>query len=91
MTQFEDEGLVNGSHYLKPVEMTKMFNIAADNVKQSKTAVRKVNAAEEVRDVFGRRLTGTTKTSDARDLHYILSDPVTEVSLSLAHSDGTLP
>ena len=50
--QFENECLVDGSRFLKPVARTKMLNFAAENVKRSKTAMRKVSAAEGVRDVF---------------------------------------
>ena len=44
---------VDGSRFLKPVARTKVFNFAAENMKQSKKKIRKVNAAEGVRDVFG--------------------------------------
>jgi len=87
--QFEDECLVDGSRFLKPVARTKMLNFAAENVKRSKTAMLKVSAAEGVRDVFGRILAIVAKTSDTLDLHHILGYPITEVPLSLAHSDGT--
>ena len=58
-----------------------MMNFAAENVKTSKTAVRKVNEAEGVRDVFGRMLAVTA--SYARNLRHILSYTVSEVFLSL--------
>ena len=66
-----------------------MLNFPAENVQKSKTAVRRVNAAEEVRDVFGQILTVAAKMSSALDMLHILSYPVTEVALSLAHCDGT--
>jgi hypothetical protein len=44
-----------------------------------------VNAAEGIRDVFRRIL---AKTSDTIDLHHVLSYPITDVPLSLSHSDG---
>lgn len=86
--QFENECSVDGSRFLKPVARTKILNFAADNRKRSKTGTRKVNAAEGVRDVFGRILAVVAKTSDTIDLHHVLSYPITEVPLSLAHSDG---
>ncbi len=86
--QFESECLVDGSRFLKPVSRTKILNFAAENRKQSKTSTRKVNAAEGVRDVFGRILAVVAKTSDTIDLDHVLSYPITEVPLSLAHSDG---
>ena len=42
-----------------------------------------------VRDVFGRILAVAAKTSSVLDMLHILSYPVTEVPLSLAHCDGT--
>ena len=87
--QFQDECAVDSSRFLKPVTRVKMLNFAAENVQKSKTAVRRVNAAEGVRDVFGRILAVAAKTSNALDMLHILSYPVTEVPLSLAHCNGT--
>ncbi len=70
--QFESECLVDGSRFLKPVSRTKILNFAAENRKQSKTSTRKVNAAEGVRDVFGRILAVVAKTSDTIDLDHVL-------------------
>jgi len=75
--------------FLKPVARTKILNFAAENRKGPKTGTRKVSAAEGVRDVFGRILAVVAKTSDTINLHYVLSYPITDVPLSLAHSDGT--
>ena len=47
---------MDGSRFLKPVARTKVFNFAAENMKQSKKKKiqkEKVNTAEGVRDVFG--------------------------------------
>ena len=44
---------LDGSRFFKPVVRTKVFNFAAENMTQSKKKIRKVNAAEGVRDVFG--------------------------------------
>jgi hypothetical protein len=65
-----------------------MYNFASENVKQSKSVARRVNEAG-VRDVFGRMLAVAAKTSNALDMPHILSYPITEVLLSLAHSDKT--
>ena len=62
----------------------------SENIKQSKTKIWKVNAVEGVRDVFGRILAVVAKTSDALDLRHVLNYRITEIPLSLAHSDGTL-
>ena len=86
--QFETECSEDESRFLKPVARTKVMNFAAENRKRSKAGTRKVNAAEGVRDVFGRILAVVAETSDNIDLHHILSYPITDVPLSLAHSDG---
>lgn len=86
---FQDECAADTSRFLKPVTRIKMLNFAAENAKRSKTAVRRVNAAEGARDVFGRMLAVAADSTDALDLQHILSFPLTEVPLSLAHSDGT--
>ena len=67
----------------------KILNFAAENAKESKTALSRVNAAEGVRDVFGRILAVAVKTSNALDMLHILSYPITEMPLFLAHCDGT--
>lgn len=54
--QFGNECSVDGSQFLKPVARIKILNFAAENRKRSKTGIRKVSAAEGVRDVFGRIL-----------------------------------
>ena len=53
------------------------------------TTNHRLNAAEGVRDVFGRILDVATKTSDTLNLCHILIYPITAVPLSLALSDGT--
>ena len=73
---------------MKPVARTKILNFAAENRKGPKTGTRKVSAAERVRDVFGRILAVVAKTSDTINLHHVLSYPIMDVPLSLAHSDG---
>ena len=89
--QFEDECTTDTSRFLKLVARTKIKNFATENVKESRNAVRKVDAAEGVRDVFGRLLAvaALSSASDAFDLRHLLSYPITTVPLSLAHSDGT--
>ena len=89
--QFEGECATDASRFLKPVARTKIKNFATENVKESRNAVRKVDAAEGVRDVFGRILAvaALSSASDVFDLRHLLSYPITTVPLSLAHSDGT--
>ena len=61
---------MDGSRFLKRVARIKMLNFAAENVKQSRTTNRRVNAAEGVRDVFGRILAVAAKTSDSLNLRH---------------------
>ena len=89
--QFENDCSVDGARFLKPVARTKVLNFATENIKESKTKIRKVNAVEGVRDdVFGQILAVVAKASDPLDLRHVLSYPITEVPLSLAHSHGIL-
>ena len=82
---------MDGARFLKPVARTKVLNFATENIKESKTKIRKVNAVEGVRDdVFGQILAVVAKASDPLDLRHVLSYPITEVPLSLAHSHGIL-
>ena len=67
-----------------------MLNFTAENAKRGKQSGRRINATEGVRDVFGRILAVAAKTNDSFNLSYILTYPITEVPLALAHSDGTL-
>ena len=48
--KFEGECTVDGSCFLKTVARTKLLNFAAENVKKARTMVRRMNAAEGVRD-----------------------------------------
>ena len=68
--KFESECLIDGSRILKRVARIKMLNFAAENVKQSRTTNRRVNAAEGVRDVFGQILAVAAKTSDSLNLRH---------------------
>ena len=45
-------------------------DFAVENVKQARTTNRRVNAAEGVRDVFGRILAVAAKTSDSLNLRH---------------------
>ena len=51
--------------------------------------MRKVNAAEGVRDVFGRILTFAANSKAQFDLRHLLRYLITTVPLFFAHSDGT--
>ena len=64
------------------------MNFASENVKASKNFSKRVGAAEGVRDIFGRIIAVAAKSSNNLDLRHLLSFPITEVPLSLSHSDG---
>ena len=89
--QFEGECATDTSRFRKPVARTKIKNFATENMKESRNAVRKVDAAKGVKDVFGRiiAVAALSSASDVFDLRHLLSYPITTVPLSLAHSDGT--
>ena len=65
------------------------MNFASENLKASKNFSKRVEAAEGVRDIFGRIIAVAAKSSNNLDLRHLLSFPITEVPLSLSHSDGT--
>ena len=49
----------------------------------------KNNVSEGVRDTFARVLAMQSVTASQCDLRFLLSHPITNVPLSLAHCDGT--
>ena len=74
---------------MQTLSRIKIRNFASENVKQKTIESRKLNAAEGVRDVFARLLTIAAKESNTIDLRDVLSYPITDVPLSLAHADDT--
>ena len=89
--KFATECEMDSARFLKPVSRTKIQNFAAENAKRHRptSAAQKSKAAEGVRDVFGKTLAFAAHSNNAINLQHILSFPITEVPLSLAHSDGT--
>ena len=73
---------------LNTVARTKLLNFA-ENVKESRAMVRRVNAAEGVWDAFGTIMVVAANISDAIDLRDLMCFPITAVPLSLAHNDDT--
>lgn len=88
---FEEECATDSSRFLKTVVRQKILNFTAENVRVNgtKSTMRKLVAAEGIRDVFGRILALANRTSDTLDLENILCYPITSVPISLAHCDGT--
>ena len=62
------------------------MNFAAENVRQSKTKMTKVNAAE---DFFGRILMVAANSEAEFDIRHLLRYPITSVPLFLAVNDET--
>ena len=89
--KFAKECETDSVRFLKPVSRTKILNFAAENAKRHRpsSADQKSKAAEEVRDVFGKILAVAGHSNSAINLQHILSFPITDLPLSLAHSDGT--
>ena len=88
-TKFESECEADSSRFLKTVARTKVVNFAAENTKTRTSSTPKVQTAEGVRDGFARILFLESQTSKTFDFQHILTFPITDVPLSLAHSDGT--
>ena len=85
--KFESECTNDNSRFLRSIPRTSVTNFAAENVKPKSTGSK--NAAEDVRDVFARIIALERQMGSSVDLKHILSYPVTELPLALAHSDGT--
>ena len=52
--KFSTECSIKGTRFLKPVQRTTILNFASENVSASKNFSKRVEAAEGVRDIFGR-------------------------------------
>ena len=89
--QFVGECSVDGSRFFKPMARTKVFNFAAENMKQLK---KKRSGKLMQQREFGMSLDEyyllLPRLVNALDLCHVLSYPIREVPLSLAHSDGIL-
>ena len=88
-SKFESECEADSSRFLKSVARIQVKNFAAENHKTKTNSIQKVKTAEGVRDVFARILALESQRSNTFDLKHILTFPITDVPLSLAHSDGT--
>ena len=80
--KFERECLTDSTRFMKTLS-----RIDIKNIKRKTMESRKLNVEEG--DIFARLLTLAARESKAIDLHHILCYPITDVSLSLAHADGT--
>ena len=74
---------------LKRIPRIRVENFAVENVQKKPSKAKKlIGAAEGVRDAFGHLLAKIALQNEAIDLCEVLSFPITEVPLSLAHADG---
>ena len=89
--KFTDECATDDKRFLRTVSRCKVLNFARENLpKKSSREKKSLDAAEGVRDAFGYLLTAAAKSDEKQDLKVILSHPITEVPLSLAHADGSM-
>ena len=87
---FQQECSVDKTRFLKTIPRIRVKNFAMENNNKRKSMVATLkSAAEGVRDVFARIIQVASHQTTTLDLRHILSFPVTEVPLSLAHSDGS--
>lgn len=88
---FQEECSSNSKRFLEPIKRTKIQNFAVESKMRCQSAATKSRVvAESVRDVFGRVMLLTAEKLPDFDFKKMLSHPITEVPLSLAHSDGTM-
>ena len=69
--------------------MKTLSRIDIKNIKRKTMESQKLNVTKGVRDIFPRLLTLAARESKAIDLHHILCYQITDVPLSLAHTDRT--
>ena len=83
---FVSECIDDSERFQKTIRRVKIQNFAAENVKTKQTGDKKsLSAADSVRDSFAHVLA----RQDPCDLKVLLAYPITEIPLSLAHTDGT--
>ena len=88
---FQREWERDASHFHKPLKRIRIENFAAENMKlrpKVRAAEMKALTSNSLRDMFIRMVIVASQMT-AFDLRNILSYPVTEYPLSLAHSDGS--
>ena len=89
--KFTDECATDDKRFLRTIPRCQVQNFAKGNLhKKSYREKKALDAAEGVRDAFGYLLTAVAKSDEKPDLKTILSHPITEVPLSLAHADGSM-
>ena len=87
--QFVEECCERGKNrFQETVKRTKINSFATENSKGRSTGAK--TNVDGFRDVFARILLIAAKSCHSLDLKHILSFPITDVPLSIAHSDGSL-
>lgn len=87
--KFTNECSKDPSRFVKPIQRNKVSNFASDNSKKKSKIKGLGNATESVRDIFARVVILASSQFPDLDLNHLLSFPITEVPLSLSHTDGT--
>lgn len=83
--QFHRECVEDNKRFLKRVHKVPVENFASTNAKKKEPKVKKdLQAAESVRDAFACLLSKSNI-----DLHLLLSFPIINVPLCIAHADGS--
>jgi hypothetical protein len=85
--EFRKECGQDEERILQPIKKRKVFNFAQENLKKRVKGKQK-SAAESLRDVFIRILVILSKKTNF-NLRRVMTFPITEYPLSIAHSDGS--
>lgn len=89
--KFTDECATDDKRFLRTIPRFPVQNFAKGNLQKKSSSEKKaLDTAEGVRDAFGYLLTAAAKSDEKPDLKMILSHPITEVPLPLAHADGSM-
>ncbi|KAJ8024334.1 hypothetical protein HOLleu_37052 [Holothuria leucospilota] len=84
-SKFHQECVEDENRFLKRVNKVRVENFASANAKKKQPKVKKeLGAAESVRDTFACLLSKTNI-----DMRLLMSFPITDVPLSIAHADGS--
>ena len=90
--KFQGEWDHNSARFMKPLKRIPVQNFAAENIKNQKigyaSSERAKKKAESLTDLFTRMIVVVAEKTSF-DLCHVLSFPITEYPLSLAHCDGT--
>ena len=86
--KFQEECAADEQRFLKPIRRRKVYNFAQENLNKKFFTTKRKSAAESLRDVFVRILVIISEKENF-NLRYLMTFPITEYPLSIAHSDGS--